>query len=427
MTVPSPRIGPYVVGRKLGRGGVGVVHAAMPEASGPVPEVALKLLPGELAQDRGFRSRFTREGRTLAGLESPHVLPVRGFGEEAGQLYVVSDLVPDGDLERMLRSHGTPPLDLALRLVLQVAQGLADAHEAGLVHGALKPANVMLRREEEGFRACLTDFGTAHGGHPITPGSARWSAPELHTGGTPSRASDLYSLGCVLWATLAGEPPYAGATDFQLASAHLHEPPRQLAGGSPLVLELNALLQRTLAKDPGRRPASARQVVDVLRRAQSLAGAGDGRVLPVPARPGAGGPVRPEGDGGPPWRSRVVAAAGLVAALAVGVVGTLLLVDRESSAAPAASVGAPRLGEPDSLNPEARAVNSIAETFVDELLVEHDSARCIAGRWVEEMGLGRLIAAGFLDEEMAYRERDLEQVDPEIKESLGWATRECLS
>ncbi|WP_110181088.1 serine/threonine-protein kinase [Nocardioides solisilvae] len=438
MTAPAPRIGPYVVGRRLGRGGVGVVHAAVPDPTGssaPVPEVALKLLPGDLARDRDFRARFTREARTLAGLGSPHVVPVRGFGEEAGQLYVASDLVPDGDLERMLRVHGAPPLETALRLVLQVAQGLVDAHDAGLVHGALKPANVMLRREDDGFRACLVDFGTAHGAHPVAAGSARWAAPELHTGAPASRASDVYSLGCVLWTTLTGHPPYDGATDFQQASAHLQEPPRQLAGGSPLVLELNALLERTMAKDPARRPASARQVADVLRRVQTLAGARDGRVVPVPARSAVGlqagpGAAARGGSGARSWRSRLGVAAGVAAALVVGVVGTLLLVDRESSAAPAASISV-RSGEgaegASPLNPEARAVNDVAEGLEVQLMVDHANARCIAGLWVEQVGLGRLLAAGLLDADLRYTGRDLEKVDPDIKELLGAATRDCLA
>ncbi|WP_185995360.1 serine/threonine-protein kinase [Nocardioides campestrisoli] len=436
MSLPSSRIGPFVVGRQIGRGGVGVVHAALPQPRlvGPeerlsgqppaaAPEVALKLLPADLAQDRDFRSRFAREARTLARLDSPHVLPVRAYGEEGGRLYLASDLVPDGDLERMLRTHGTPPVDLALRLVSQAALGLADAHDAGLVHGGVKPANVMLRRVDEEFQACLTDFGTAHGAAgPLQPGNARWAAPELHTGAEPSVASDLYSLGCVLWTALTGSAPYDAPTEFQLASAHLGSAPRQLAGGSPLVLELNRVLTKVLDKDPSRRYTSARQLADALARARSLAGAREAPLVPAPP---VGGPpvVVPVPSRPRRWRSALVG----VAALVLGIVGTLAIVEGDAvGTAPAALSGGDREDEP-VLNSEARAVTSIADGFVDVLLVDQENARCIAGRWVEEMGLGRLIAAGFLDSDLGYRDHDLEAVDPAIKQSLEQATQVCLS
>jgi serine/threonine-protein kinase len=220
------RIGPYRLVRTLGSGGMGVVHLA--EDPGLGRQVALKVISPHLAQDPAFRARFTREAQALAALDSPHVVHVYAHGEHDGRPWIATQLVPDGDLGRMLEDHGAPPVRVALDLMAQVAAGLSDAHAAGLVHRDIKPANVLLRRRDSTMQAYLSDFGIARqvdaaptraGTGPV--GTPTWMAPELHTGATASVATDVYSLGCLLWAALSGHAPYVGTTDYEIVSAHL--------------------------------------------------------------------------------------------------------------------------------------------------------------------------------------------------------------
>ncbi|GAB3200630.1 hypothetical protein GCM10027062_20670 [Nocardioides hungaricus] len=200
------RVGPYRIDRRLGSGGMGVVYAARDTALDR--PVALKVISPQLADDPGFRERFTREARIQARLESEHVVPVYAFGEDDGRLWIASQLIPDGDLGRLLRQYGAPPRPVAVDLIDQVAAGLADAHAAGLVHRDIKPANVLLRRGPR-IRAYLADFGVAGpiGGVPDDAGTPAYMAPELHEGGTAGVATDVYALGCLLRAALpAGDP-----------------------------------------------------------------------------------------------------------------------------------------------------------------------------------------------------------------------------
>lgn len=200
------QIGPYRVERRLGSGGMGVVYAARDTALDR--PVALKVISPQLADDPEFRARFTREARAQATLDSEHVVRVYAHGEDDGRLWIASQLVPDGDLGRLLREHGVPPRPVAIDLIDQVAAGLADAHAAGLVHRDIKPANVLLRRGPR-IRAYLADFGIAgpEGGGLDDAGTPKYMAPELTAGGRAGVASDVYSLGCLLRAVLpAGDP-----------------------------------------------------------------------------------------------------------------------------------------------------------------------------------------------------------------------------
>jgi len=267
-------IGPYRIVRRIGGGGMGVVFEAHDQALNR--QVALKVIAPHLAQNDDFRARFTREAQALASLDSAHVVHVYAHGQESGRLYIATQLVPDGDLERMIGEYGAPPVRVALELMVQVAGGLADAHAAGLIHRDIKPANVLLRRRDSGTQAYLSDFGIArvlgadHTSSTATIGTPSYMAPELHTGGEAGIASDGYSLGCLLWATLNGRAPYGGTSEYQIVSAHLEQPVPQLAGTGQLVSEVNRILRTAMAKDPADRYGSAAQLRDDLRRARTL-------------------------------------------------------------------------------------------------------------------------------------------------------------
>ena len=278
--------------------------------------VALKVISPELAEDAEFRARFTREAQAQALLDSRHVVQVYAHGEDDGRLWIATQLVPDGDLRSMLTSYGAPSVPVAIDLIEQVADGLADAHAAGLVHRDIKPANVLLRRRADGWlTAYLADFGiarqvdgeatrTSH----ATVGTPSYMAPELHTGGQPGVESDVYSLGCLLWATLTGRAPYVGTSDFEIVTAHREKPVPQLPDDSPLAGRLNELLRSTLAKDPAERPPSAAAVRDWLRSLR--------------------GPVAPTTASRPPRRGRLLAVV-LVAAVVVAALAMAYVVTRD--------------------------------------------------------------------------------------------------
>jgi serine/threonine protein kinase len=152
-------IGPYRVLRRIGGGGMGAVFEALDVALGR--RVAPKVIAPDLAQDVEFRARFTAEARALAGLDSPHVVPVFTHGEQAGRLYIATQLMPGGDLAHLIEAHGALPLRPGLDLIGQVAAGLADSHTTGIVHRDVKPANIFLMRRSDGTSSYLGDFGVA--------------------------------------------------------------------------------------------------------------------------------------------------------------------------------------------------------------------------------------------------------------------------
>jgi len=252
------RIGRFRILEQLGQGGMGVVYRAMEENLGR--EVALKVIAPLFAHDPEFRERFTREARAQASLESAHVVAVYAHGEEDGHLYIASQLISGGDLGHLIRTEGVPSLVEALEIIEQVTSGLADAHDAGLVHRDIKPGNVLVRRRPGSVRAYLADFGIARRMNAdatrfssTAAGTPSYMAPELHGGARASAVSDLYALGCLLWVTLTGRPPYLGDSEYQLIAAHVRDPVPQLAGTSAMVHATNRILRTAMAKDPADR------------------------------------------------------------------------------------------------------------------------------------------------------------------------------
>ncbi|MCH1867839.1 protein kinase [Nocardioides sp. CFH 31398] len=333
----QPRVG-EMVGRYrldgvLGSGGMGTVMTATDTSLRR--EVAIKVMSPALAADPAFRARFDREATALARLESPHVIDVFDHGEHppgpGGAPYLVTRLVRGGDLDSLLRARGPLPLRMAADVCAQVAEALRDAHAAGVVHRDVKPANVLLRDpDERRLFAVLCDFGiatvtasTQGSAHPAAPltrtggvsGTWGYMAPERIDGGPGTPASDLYALGCLLWASLTGRPPYTGG-EYAVADAHHRAPVPQLGGDDPLARAVDRLLLALMAKHPQQRPASAEAV-----RA-ALADVAEGRVPGGGPVTSTGGAVGTGGTGGR-RRGRVLlataAAVVLVGGLATGV------------------------------------------------------------------------------------------------------------
>jgi serine/threonine-protein kinase len=251
-----------VVERELGRGGMSTVYLAQ-DTKHQRP-VAIKVLRPELAEILG-PTRFLREIRIAARLIHPNILPLHESGDAGGLLYYVMPYVSGESLRQRLQRGGALPIDDVLRITREIAEALAYAHAQGIVHRDIKPENILL----EAGHAVVADFGiaraiTAAAGEEATSarfalGTPAYMSPE-QTAADPSLdgRSDIYSLGCVLFEMLAGEPPYTGGSPQSIAAKHLMQPVPQLRIVRPGVPGwLQPVIDRAIAKIPGDRYQSA--------------------------------------------------------------------------------------------------------------------------------------------------------------------------
>jgi serine/threonine protein kinase len=266
-------VGPYRIESLLGVGGMGRVYRAVDAAGQPV---ALKLVRHDLAADSLFRKRFEREARIARTIVNPHVVPVLDSGESAdGVPYLAQRFVPGGTLQDRLRRERRLTIEATLTVAVQVASGLAALAADGLVHRDLKPANVLLDAQGN---ASITDFGLAKDSRATAisrPGQAlgspHYMAPEQIRGEEVSSATDVYSLGCVVYECLRGAPPFAEERGLKVLWAQLNDPP-----GDPCVARSDAppglgdAVLRGLAKSPDQRPQSALSYVDDLCAAAGI-------------------------------------------------------------------------------------------------------------------------------------------------------------
>jgi len=277
--------------------------------------VALKVLVAELAADKRATRRFVREARATARLTHPNVARVYDFGRDGGTPFLVMELLQGETLADRLAAGPLPPAEAA-RIAASVADALDAAHQLGIVHRDVKPANVMLTTAGD---VKVMDFGIAAAADEThsTTGSGLYAtvayvSPERAAGEPATPASDVYSLGAVLYELLCGRPPFAGSTPALVARAHLHDPPpplRQLAPWVPPRLAEAA--EAALAKDPARRPSSAAALAARLRSAARLPAA-----PPEPGpRPAAGPEFR---DGPDPEPTTAIPAAEEVPTVQVG-------------------------------------------------------------------------------------------------------------
>jgi serine/threonine protein kinase len=253
----------YVIVDVIGRGGMGVIYRA--SQLRPERPVALKVVAPELAADVDFRARFLREAQIAASIEHPHVVPVLGVGEEDGLLFIAMRLIPGRDLAAVIGADGRLEPERAARIVDQVADALDTAHEQGLVHRDVKPANVLVESRRRGEHAYLTDFGLTKsmalsGGLTSTGvvvGTTNYMPPEQWQGGRLDARVDVYSLGCVLFEALTGRVPYEREGQAARMYAHLTEPPPKVSSLVPAAAAFDDVIVRALAKDPADRYPSA--------------------------------------------------------------------------------------------------------------------------------------------------------------------------
>jgi YVTN family beta-propeller protein len=263
--VPDLHPGDVFAGHRItgvaGRGGMGVVYRAVQLDLDRA--VALKLIAPDLAEDASFRERFTRESRLAASIDHPNVIPVYYTGESDGALYIAMRYVDGSDLRTLVRAAGRLDPPRAAHIVAQVASALDAAHQRGIVHRDVKPANVLLGA---GDHAYLTDFGLTKriASHTGSTRSGGWVgtlgfvAPEQIRGERVDARADIYALGCMLFHCLAGGPPYQRDSDEATLWAHLHDDAPSLRANAPdAPPALQGVIDRALAKDPDDRYQSA--------------------------------------------------------------------------------------------------------------------------------------------------------------------------
>jgi WD40 repeat protein/serine/threonine protein kinase len=268
----DPRVGTELAGYRieslLGWGGMSVVYLA--EDLGLKRRVALKLLAASLAEDESFRDRFLRESELAASIDHPNIVPIYEAGTTEDLLFIAMRYVEGRDLKERLQRGRLDPAD-AIGILAQVASALDAAHARGLVHRDVKPSNVLLdtgARPDGSDHVYLADFGltkrvseeTGIGDDDHLMGTIDYVAPEQIAGEEIDGQADVYSLGCVLYECLVGQPPFPRDSDLAVVFAHLEaEPPAPSAGRPELPDALDAVIARALAKEPDQRYPSCRE------------------------------------------------------------------------------------------------------------------------------------------------------------------------
>jgi serine/threonine protein kinase len=258
-------LGGYRIERFIARGGMGMVYEATQLSLDR--RVALKFISGGLGSDERFRERFRSEARSAAAIDHPNILPVYEAGElDDGQLFLAMRLVAGPDLSSLLRERGPLDVHQAVEILRQIGDALDIAHERGLVHRDVKPANVMLEAHGTGWHAFLADFGLAKpddpdGGQTATGemlGTTDYMAPEQINGAPVDGRTDVYAFGCMVYRCLTDELPYKRDSRTATLMAHANAAiplPSAAVPGIPALMDL--VVQRAMEKDPDKRARSA--------------------------------------------------------------------------------------------------------------------------------------------------------------------------
>ena len=328
MVVGETIAGRYELEEVVGHGGMSSVYRA--HDSLLERYVALKVLHQQYNEDEDFVERFKREARSVAQLQHPNIVTVIDRGEEDGRQYIVFEFIDGENLKELVVRKGRLDVHDALEIALEVAQGLAFAHEHGLVHRDVKPQNVLLNGDG---RAKVTDFGIARSldvEHGMTQtgtvlGTSNYIAPEQASGQPVDAHTDVYSLGVVLYEMLTGDVPFPGENFVAVAMKHIQEPsPSVLDVRGDVPLRIAEMVDRALEKDPEHRfPTMNAFAAEIESNLAELDRGEDGAVtMVVPAAQR----LRPQ-RGPRKTVSRVPLLIGLVGALAIGavVVGLLTL------------------------------------------------------------------------------------------------------
>ncbi|RMI34123.1 Stk1 family PASTA domain-containing Ser/Thr kinase [Nocardia stercoris] len=347
MTTPKNLSSRYELGEIIGFGGMSEVHKARDLRLGR--DVAIKVLRADLARDPTFYLRFKREAQNAAALNHPAIVAVYDTGEaeiDGGPLpYIVMEYVDGDTLRDIVRGTGPLPPRRAMEVVADVCAALDFSHKNGIVHRDMKPANIMINRQGA---VKVMDFGIARAIHdsanPVTQtaaviGTAQYLSPEQARGEPVDARSDVYSVGCVLYEILTGEPPFTGDSPIAVAYQHVREDPKSPSHVHPGVpRELDAVVLKAMAKNPANRYQSAAEMRQDLIRVLGGQKPNAPTVMTEEDRTTMLGAVPPSrgyrsGDRGDDTAEQVVATGdgggrrsllmGLLLAVALAVVGTV--------------------------------------------------------------------------------------------------------
>jgi len=256
-------LGKYELHEQIGRGGFGTVYRATDTSL--KRDIALKILHPQLTTDLNFLEKFRNEARIIAALDNPHIMTIYDLGEAEGRVFIAMKYMPGGSLEKRLKQGNAIPYKESLKIFTQICEGLQVAHEQGLIHRDIKPANILFDGEGN---AILSDFGLAKAMQQSSMsaassaggvGTPAYRAPELWRGSPPaSPATDVYSLGCVLYEMLTGKILFDGSTPDEIITQHLVDGPQLPKHFSVDVPEgMHTVISKALAKSPDDRFISA--------------------------------------------------------------------------------------------------------------------------------------------------------------------------
>jgi serine/threonine-protein kinase len=265
----------YQVESFIARGGMAVVYCARDVRLNR--RVALKLLAPELTEDDNFRQRFMRESRLAASIDHPQIIPIYRAGQFEDLLYLSMRYVEGTDLGKLITREGLLSAERAVVLFDQLAGALDTAHAHGLVHRDVKPGNVLVSRDpgrRDLHHYYLTDFGLTKRAASLSGltksgqflGTVDYVAPEQITGQTVDARTDIYALGCVLYETLTGRPPFDRQPDAAVIYSHLSQPPPSVAASrQDLPREVDRIVATAMAKRPDDRYPTCHDLVTDLR------------------------------------------------------------------------------------------------------------------------------------------------------------------
>ncbi|MBP6298279.1 MAG: serine/threonine protein kinase [Anaerolineae bacterium] len=298
----------YVLVAQQGSGGMAVIYRATDRLL--MRTVAIKILRPSMTSNPEFIDKFQAEARNIANLSHPNIVTVHDVGRYAGPKgethYMVMEFIEGSDLKRIIRETNQMnadkglALDLALHFAISICAGIGFAHRAGIVHADVKPQNVLITNDQRMVK--VTDFGIARAMSETQPGaredvvwgSPHYFSPEQAKGEKPSPASDVYSIGIVLFEMLTGHLPFTGGSQQELALAHVkEEPPLVSALTTDVPDQLVRIVRKAMDKNPGARYRDADQLLQLLvsfRDQLRLAGSHSRPIAPPPGISQAGAP-----------------------------------------------------------------------------------------------------------------------------------------
>lgn len=260
--------GRYRLLAQQGSGGMAVIYKAQDLELSRI--VAVKILRPSLTTDPTFLTRFKNEARSVANLQHPNIVTIYDVGSDGATQFIVMEFVDGQDLKKIIKTEGILTVDRALKLAIQICAGIGFAHRASLVHADVKPQNILVTR---GDIVKVTDFGIAQAFSDTQPpekqqvvwGSPHYFAPEQAKGEKPTPASDVYSIGIVMFEMLTGRLPYVGGDQQQLALAHIRDRVPMVTEYNPSVPDaLAQIVYKVMSKEPAMRYRTADQLGHVL-------------------------------------------------------------------------------------------------------------------------------------------------------------------